>query len=200
MNITITSTPWNGNELTPTFLEMNSQGRLYLTYYNNDNLALMVKNPNSTAWFGSEIDIASEIALPMWSDDRRSFAPHSSVLGLNEQLHICHYDTETEALMYATNSSSLTQFALNEVPIQWSTTTISVNSSIQTGMLCSLEVDHNGDVHLFYAHHNDNHSSSVSCSSSRRFLVFERTLQRPRNANKMVSIAKPVPCQFILNP
>ena len=95
----------------------------------------------------------------MWSDDRRSFAPHSSVLGLNEQLHICHYDTETEALMYTTNSSSLTQFALNEVPIQWSTTTISVNSSIQTGMLCSLEVDHNGDVHLFYAHHNDNQSA-----------------------------------------
>ena len=159
VNITIASTPWNGNELTPTFLEMNPQGRLYLTYYNNDGLALMVKNPNTTAWFGNEIDIASEVALPMWSDDRRSFAPHSSALGFNEQLHICHYDTENESLMYTTNLTSLTQFASNGVPIQWSTTTISANSSIQTGMLCSLEVDHNGDVHLFYGRHNDTTSA-----------------------------------------
>ena len=130
VNITIASTPWNGNELTPTFLEMNPQGRLYLTYYNNDGLALMVKNPNTTAWFGNEIDIVSEVALPMWSDDRRSFAPHSSALGFNEQLHICHYDTENESLMYTTNLTSLTQFASNGVPIQWSTTTISANSSI----------------------------------------------------------------------
>lgn len=159
LNFTLASMPWNGNELTPTFLKMNSEGRLYLTYYNNDGLALLVKNPDSTVWFGSEIDIASEIALPLWSDDRRTFAPHSSALGINDQLHLCYYDTENQSLMYTTNSTSLTQFALDEVPIQWSTTTISTNSSIQTGMLCSLAVDLSGDIHLFYSLYNDNTSS-----------------------------------------
>jgi hypothetical protein len=158
-NITITSTPWNGNELSPTFLNINSENRLYLTYYNNHGLSLMVKNPNSNEWFGSEIDISSEIAQPSWSDDRLTFAPHFSTLGLNEQLHVCYYDTESESLMYISNSTSLAQFALNEVPIQWSITTISSNNSIKKGMSCSLEVGLNGDVHLFYARSHDNNST-----------------------------------------
>ena len=158
-NSTITSTPWNGNDLSPTFLNMNSENRLYLTYYDNDGLSLMVKNPNSNDWLGSEIDIPSEIDLPLWSDDRLSFAPHSSILGPNEQLHVCYYDTVSESLMYISNSTSLAQFALNEVPIQWSITAISSNQSIETGMLCSLEVGLNGDVHLFYTHYIDNDSA-----------------------------------------
>jgi len=158
-NITITSTPWNANDLSPIFLNMDSENRLYLTYYNNHGLSLMIKNPNSTDWFGSEIDIPSEINIPMWWDGRMSFAPHSSILGLNEQLHICYYDTMSESLMYIRNSTSLAEFTLNEVPLQWSITTISTNDSIRKGMLCSLEVSSNGDVHLFYAHHIDNSSA-----------------------------------------
>ena len=158
-NFTITSTAWNGNVLSPTFLNINSENRLYLTYYNNHGLSLMIKNPNSTDWFGSEIDIPSEIDISTWLDGRKSFAPHSSTLGLNEQLHVCYYDTVSESLMYISNSTSLAEFALNEDPIQWSITTISTNNSIQTGMLCSLEVSPNGDVHVFYAHYIDNNSA-----------------------------------------
>ena len=158
-NNTLTSTPWNGNELSPTFLNMNSENRLYLTYYNNHGLSVMIKNPNSESWFGSEIDIPNDISLPLWSDDRLNFAPHYSALGLNEQLHICYYDTVSESLMHITNSTSLTQFILNEIPIQWAITTISSNQSIETGMLCSLEIDLNGDVHMFYSQYYDSNSS-----------------------------------------
>lgn len=159
-NFTITTTPWNANELSATSLNMDSENRLYLTYYNNQGLSLMIKNPNSTDWFGSEIDMTSEIDFPMWWDDRMSFAPHSSTLGLNEQLHVCFYDTVNESLMYISNSTSLEEFALNQEPIQWSITTITTKY-VQTGMLCSLEISPNGDVHLFYARYLDDQRKTL---------------------------------------
>ena len=45
-NFTITSTPWNANELSATSLNMDSENRLYLTYYNNHGLSLIIKHPN----------------------------------------------------------------------------------------------------------------------------------------------------------
>ena len=157
-NVTVTTTLWNGNELSPTSLNMNTEGRLYLTYYDTEGLSLMVKNPNSSVWFGSDLDIQSELSKPMWSNERLRFAPHASTLDSNDQLHVCYYDMDNGLLMYTSNSTSLSEVALNDAPLQWSTTTVSTDSSIQTGMLCSLEVDLNGDVHLFYARYADNSS------------------------------------------
>ncbi len=158
-NTTMTTTPWNGNELSPTFLNINDEDRLFLTYYDNDGLSLMIKNPDTETWLGTAIDIQSDIALPLWSDDRLSFAPHSSALGFNDELHLCYYDTASESLMHVRNATSLSAFASNEAPLQWEITTISSNQSIETGMLCTLEVGLNGDVHLFYTHAYDTDSA-----------------------------------------
>ena len=158
-NTTITTTPWKGNELSPTYLNMNAENRLFFTYHDNDGLSVMIKNPDNEAWFGTKIDILSDMALPLWSDDRLSFAPHSSTLGFNDELHLCYYDTVSESLMHVRNSTPLSAFALNETPLQWEITTVSSNQSIETGMLCTLEIGFNGDVHLFYAHGYDTDSA-----------------------------------------
>ena len=151
-NTTIATTPWNGNVLSPTVLNIDTENRLYFTYHDNDGLALMVKNPGVQTWFGTAIETQGEIALPMWSDDRLSFAPHASTLAMSGELHLCYYDTVSESLMHARNATSLTDFAADKTPLDWDFTTITTNQSIETGMLCELEVGPNGDVHLFFSH------------------------------------------------
>lgn len=158
-NTTMVTTPWKGNELSPTFLSMDAENRLFFTYFDNEGLALMLKNPDTQTWLGAKIELQREISFPLWSDDRLSFAPHASTLSSSGELHLCYYDTVSESLMHAMNSSSLTAFANLGTPLQWELTTISTNQSIETGMLCTLEVGLDGDVHLFFSQTHDSDSA-----------------------------------------
>ncbi|MFH1227319.1 MAG: DUF2341 domain-containing protein, partial [Planctomycetota bacterium] len=136
---TITALDTQGNTGGYVSMALDSDNKVYVSYYDYSNSALKYISNASNSWVVSTIDNIGEVG---------EFT--SIAVDHNNKAHISYYDRTNAHLKYATNASG-----------SWQTTTIDSNG--QNGFYPSIGVDSNNKVYISYY---DNTTSDLKLATN----------------------------------